>query len=477
MDLEKGSPTEPGSGPPPEPQIDARLWGADAASSAEPASATPPETSPIPPVEPLAAPAQAPGVEVVAISPAEGVAAAATAPQVSTPSAASPAVRPQPLERLWSVQLPHALDPWLPQAADALVDGVWTAAWPRLAEFAPLIAFAVAFFAPRLWPGITQIYSESLLFVALVIAASILSGSSGLMILCGYILGDLLFGAARRFGFPDSLVGRYLGQVVAYLLLAQPTFLFPLLAKQFVRQIRINLGDDPTLRLLMRAGLTAAAFALLIYLWSQGIVVLIRPLFTWLNQSPPIEAIQPIQTQWQLLVLVAVVAGFARVVLEEILAPRQPRTAVVKALREERRTTIHPQRGALWQRLPLPVHIGLAALAATLLLAGSYENALDAALVALVTAGLGAWRAGLIGRMPSVWTAAILKIPALLRFGAALLIGNILANAMLGVLWTSPLFQSGSLRPVMVAALTTLVVFYLLFPRQPAIRAGAQPQA
>lgn len=443
-------------------------------SPTESAPGTPLETPPTPPVEPMATPPQAPSTEAVAVSPAEGVAAAAAAPQVGTPVAASPAVRPQPLERLWSVQLPRALDPWLPQASDALVDGVWTAAWPRLAEFAPLIAFVVAFFAPRLWPGITQIYSESLLFVALIIVASILSGSSGLMILCGYILGDLLFGTPRRFGSPDNVVGRYLGQVVAYLLLAQPTFLLPILAKQFARQIRLKLGNDPALRTLARAGVTAVAFALLIYLWSQGIVVLIRPLFTWLDQSPPVEAIQPIQTRWQLLVLVATLAGFARVLLGEIVAPRQPRAAVVNALREERRTTIHPQRGALWQRLPLPVHIGLAALAATLLLAGSYENALDAALVALVTAGLGAWRAGLIGRMPSVWTTAMLKIPALLRFAAALFIGNVLANAMLGALWTSPLFASGSLRPVMVAALITLVVFYLLFPRRPAAPAGAR---
>lgn len=481
MKLQEGSPTEPAHGPPPEPQIDPRLWGAEAASAAEPASAVPPETPPTPPVQPMAAQAQAPVTEAVAVSSAGDAAAAAAAPQVSTPmmttAAAVPLAGPQPLERLWSVQLPRTLDPWLSQAADALADGVWAAAWPRVAEFAPAVAFIVAFFAPLLWPGINQIYTESLLFVALIIAASILSGSSGLMILCGYILGDLLFGAARRVSFSDSFAGRYLGQLVAYLLLAQPTFLFPLLAKQFAGQIRIRPGSDPALRALVRAGLTAAAFALLIYLWSQGIVVLIRPLFTWLNQSPPIEAIEPIQTRWQVLVFVAILAALARVVLEDIVAPRRLRTAVVKALKQERRATVHPQRGAFWQRAPVAARIGLAALLATLLLAGSYENALDAALVALVTAGLGVWRAGLIGRMPTIWAAAMLKIPALLRFGAALFIGNILSNAMLGALWTSQLFQSGSLRPVMVAALMTLVVFYLLFPRQPVAQAGAQPQA
>lgn len=98
----------------------------------------------------------------------------------------------EPLGRLWSVQVPGWLDPWAPQLADAFADGAWTAGWRALAAVAPLAGWALGFLFPLLWPGMKDIYSESLFFMAVVICGAILSGPVGVMLLLGYIVGDFL---------------------------------------------------------------------------------------------------------------------------------------------------------------------------------------------------------------------------------------------------------------------------------------------
>src|SRR5437868_5015092 len=91
----------------------------------------------------------------------------------------------------WSVRLPRLFDRWTPRFADSLADGAWLAGW-RFMGFVPLVWLAIGFLTPWLWPGMTNIYSESLIFLALVIGVSIVSGPWGPMLLVGYILGDFL---------------------------------------------------------------------------------------------------------------------------------------------------------------------------------------------------------------------------------------------------------------------------------------------
>src|SRR5439155_22699867 len=84
------------------------------------------------------------------------------------------------------------LAPWLPPPADALADGAWTAAWPGVAAVTPLVALALGFLAPLLLPGLLDVYTESLPFMLLLVAAAILSGPAGLGLLLGYAVGMLL---------------------------------------------------------------------------------------------------------------------------------------------------------------------------------------------------------------------------------------------------------------------------------------------
>src|SRR5260370_6591248 len=72
--------------------------------------------------------------------------------------------------QFWSTELPTMLDPWAPQLADSFADDAWMAPWRNVAAFGPLAALGIGFLAPWLWPGINNIYSESLVFLMLASA-------------------------------------------------------------------------------------------------------------------------------------------------------------------------------------------------------------------------------------------------------------------------------------------------------------------
>src|SRR5436309_15268721 len=94
--------------------------------------------------------------------------------------------------QFWTVKLPRNLDPWMPSLADSFADDAWMAPWQKLASIGPLVALAVGFLAPWLWPGMNNIYSESLFFLLLATVSGIVNGSFGASLFLGYVVGDLL---------------------------------------------------------------------------------------------------------------------------------------------------------------------------------------------------------------------------------------------------------------------------------------------
>lgn len=365
---------------------------------------------------------------------------------------------PDPLGRLWSVRLPGWLDPWAPQLADAFADGAWTARWGVLPALAPLAAGALGFFFAVFWPWIQYVYSESLVFMALVVVAAILSGPLGAMMLFGYIAGDFLGDVFHGYYFRDPL-GVAGGRLVSYILLAILAVRVPQLARRMAE--RVPLPANPGLRFALRVLSYAAGCALLVFLWCQAMIVLIRPVFTWVRSSPTTEAIRHVQTQWEWLVGVAVVASLARLVLETMATGSTSGAAVVAELQQQRWSAAQ-RRGQFKRGLPAVVRVGLDAATITLLMAGSYVGWIDALFVALAVAVLGAWRYELIIKVPAGWAGLVRKVPALVRYAVAPLVGYGLAYIVLQLFW-----RFGSFRPVTLGVLLTLAMFYLLFPRQP----------
>jgi hypothetical protein len=204
-----------------------------------------------------------------------------------------------------------------------------------------------------------------------------------------------------------------------------------------------------------------AIYAGLVFLWCQAMIVLIRPVFTWRGDSAPKwQAVKPIQTYWPWLVALAFVVAITRVMTEDRVVWRS-RLGLVLMKLKTLRSSGQLRRDTFWRSLPIPVQVILGAMLITLILAGTYVDWADAIAVLLVTTAGRAWRAGLLGEFPRAWMRMMGRIPVWLRFTLVPLLGFIASFAVLGSTWS----RHQNLRPVMVGALATVVLFYLLLPR------------
>jgi len=374
------------------------------------------------------------------------------------------------LAQFWSVRVPRWLDPWAPRVADAFADGAWTATWSRgswVIALLPVVALVVGVFVPLSPSLLRYVYTESLFFMLLVVAGAILSGPAGVMLFAGYVLRMVLWGAPARYSFIDSPLGRGGGLLISYLLLAILAFRIPLLARRMAEEV--PLPTNASVRFALRVMLFASSCALLVFVWCQAMIALIRPVFTWTGDRPPVEAIIQVQQHWGWMVTVAATAAVARMLLEHMAVSQSPRAKLITDLQSRR--WADPQRHGEWWRRRVPNRFRAVLIAAltTLLLAGLYESWLDAFFVGLGAAGLAAWRFGLAGRLPSWWTNFVNRSPAVLRYVAALLIGYLMAYRIISALWS---MGNRNFRSVVVAAFITLAMFYVFFPRPYLGRSG-----
>jgi hypothetical protein len=382
---------------------------------------------------------------------------------------------------VWLFRAPQVLDPWVPGLADAVSDIAHLAPWRGVAGFAPILGLVVGILAPLFWPTMPNLYSESVTFMALAIGSAVFSGAIGLSLLVGYVVGDLAraggsvgqqFYAENARNPLDALLRGGGSQVVGYMLLAVSTVSLPRLASTLVRALPVPLASRPLGRPIARAVLHAVTCGLLIYLWCQGAAVLLHPVFTWRGadeQSP--ESLAPLRQQWLWLVLAAMFAAFARAAVQEAVR-RHPAWGAAVARVRRLRSLSAPTRGVNWRGLPMPVRIGVPAVALTLVLAGAYRDWHDAIPVGGLSAGLGAWRAGLFGPMPPA-----LRVVQRVAMPIRLLAAPIVAYVGFQLpAWVAPESAAASpTRSLLPAVLLTLAACHVLFPNR-AIVAGAEAE-
>jgi hypothetical protein len=411
-------------------------------------------------------------------------------PQPQPPYPPQPAPAPtaqqspdERLEQIFYLRAPAWLDDWFPHIGNAMSDGAWTTAWRGVGAYAPVAGLAIGLLCRIIFPQILTTFSESLIFMMIVIAASLLSGTVGLGILAGYIIEDLIVGDRAglytSFNATDlgpgyaalGMAGVLGGKIVSYLLLSIPAVTLPLLVRNLAPSIKLHTITDPNSRTFALAGLHGAIAGVLVFLWAQSVVVLLRPLFTWVGGAPTVQAISPVQTQWIYLVGVGAIAAAGRVLLQRKLAPTAPRAAAATMLQRQRFTG---EGQGILEKVPGLVRIVIPPVVIAMLLAGTYESWVDAIIVAVVVAVLGLWRSRLIRiiPLPSQWSLTIRRIPSLIRLAIAPFIGYWLSTLVLTPMWTNAAF---GLRPVMIGSLLTLLVFYVLFPPLPVVP-GPPPQ-
>lgn len=402
----------------------------------------------------------------------------------SPPASAAPpppAIRGTTLRlvRLWSVDLPVRIGGVLPRLADAFADGAWMARWPGVAAFAPIAAAIAGLVFALVWVNVAAsrvptAYTEFPPFLWIAIAAAFLSGTLAAALLIGYVVGDLLVGV----GFPYGGLLGLLGSSVGYLLLGVVLILTPRLARWLAGDTVLRIqGRTPTATATILAGLQALAAALLVYVWSQGMVLLVGPVYTFRGITPSADAIMPVQVGWIWLVLAALAAVGVRFVLElRFPAPAATRD-LPRALRILRREERSRRQGATapgWGRVPVVARVAVMAGLAALVLSGTYGNFIEPIAVALVVFLLAAWQLGVFGsRMfrPAPW---LERLPALVRVIAAVAIGFAVSFVLLTIFQA----DSGGAIAVVPGALATVAAFFLLFPpSQPAVRPLADPSS
>jgi len=379
------------------------------------------------------------------------------APKVSTEKAAERSrkllARVGSVE-FWSIELPRLIDPWTPNLATSFADDAWLAPWPKVAAYGPLLAALIGLLTPWLWPWMVESYTESVIFLMLAAGGAALNWALGASLLAAYVLGDIGHVLFRSTFLTFRTMG---GHAVGYLLLGVLAVRIPQLAARLASGIRLETVDS-ALRVRVKAALYGAVCAGLVLLWCQGTIVLIRPVFTWPGGSPTDEAIMPVQVHWQWIVAASAVAAVARVILQHRSTSQ---SSIVSGVPELRETPIadRTRKGSAWRGMTAWARVVLGSSVLTIILAGTYESWMDPVIVLIVSVIAGLWRNGLLGKVPPSWMELTGRIPPVIRMVIVPFAGYLFANFILNIFWST-----GSLRPVMVGALVTVVLFYVFFP-------------
>jgi len=211
--------------------------------------------------------------------------------------------------------------------------------------------------------------------------------------------------------------------------------------------------SNPAARTAVDALLQAAIAAGLVLVWTLSVPTLIRPVFTWQVSNPPTEAIQPLQQHGNALIVIAAIAGIARVAAERFASASE------RALRQAAAVGAALKRGRAARRLPEPLRAVAKALFVTFLLAGILTSWLDAILFAAAATFIMLLRS-LFARLLAPWARLAARVPVLLRIAVAIALSYGLARFVVGVMWNS----TSTFRPVILGTTVSLLVFTLLLP-------------
>lgn len=371
------------------------------------------------------------------------------------------------LMNLWWHRLPFNLRMW-PLSATTLSDGAYLIKWPTVAAFGPPLAASVGFLLGwlRLSPGETYTYSLTLMAVMMIISG--FSAALGAWFCGGYAIGDFFFfrptllSSGTLLADPVFSLTRVGGPaVLLYLLLLNLLVLAPYVSSIVRRRTLVRAKALlETLKLtlvvtLLGMACQALVYAALVYVWTQSVPLLIRPVWTWTGNAPTVAAMAPLQEAGMWLVYLAVLLGAGRVALEhsalrrlEVLVPLHVWETLLGSAVQRRAS-----------RLPAWVSaVGGAALT-TFVLAGMLSTWIDAALLWIAITTIMICRS-IIAQRFGAWTTVVNWVPVVVRVAACWWISYVLAQYILSTGWGSV----DSFRPMLFSTVVSLAAFAALVP-------------
>jgi hypothetical protein len=391
------------------------------------------------------------------------------------------------LDRYW-IGIAATLRRYSLLLSEAWYDGIYLTAWPRVALAAPALALLFGLLEGithwTLLPGDNVVggqpvvaFTELLVFMVVVAAASALSANFGLLLVGGYALGDLLFaGPQATLGLPtwaqnSALVAAVLArvpQLISYALFLLLVITPTLSAKYLPARLRLGLREESTQLWLLRSAARVVVQAAFVYTWTLAAPLLIRVFWGWGDASPPLAAAYFLQVQGNWLVYAALLAALLRSWLTHE-AYRQAATRQ-RVDRLEAALVSADTRQAPTRRVPPAARAVLTAAGLTLLLSGFIAGLLDAAIVCVFIGLILIARTLWLPRFGwwTSWARQVTRIPVALRLVAVFIAGNfegqIIVNA-LSQLSSSASSASATFLPVLLSVCLGILTAVVLLPQ------------
>ncbi|HRH40528.1 MAG TPA: hypothetical protein PKY82_02705 [Pyrinomonadaceae bacterium] len=372
------------------------------------------------------------------------------------------------LANFWWVLLPRLLKRFSPTLAAALTDGLYITTFPILAAVLSPVIFAIGLlfgcFGNVGNYFFTEAYTESYLFLALAIALGVLSAHLGTMLLMGFALGNyFLFFPFWFSNKADSSVFLYkFSWIISYALLAIVTTRIALITKSMLAEFYLiaSLGKVASVILAIFGHLLITLG--LVFLWSQLVPVLIRPIFTWHDAEPTIPANEPLQKYYFIFLGLAAVASLVRMALQAAATfsdnLSQKISLVEDAITEN---DVKP----LSEYIPRVILALCAALWAALFLSGLYTSNADAVIVGVVVLVLQLLQRGVIPLPIGGYARLMESIPLALRLMVVTIVLYGVGYLILSQFWR---VNNVTFRPMLFVTIFALVLFYLVNPQSPA---------
>lgn len=156
--------------------------------------------------------------------------------------------------------------------------------------------------------GITDVYSESIVFMILALAIGMASPAAGLILVLLHIPLDLIV-ASSHYGELEPFLPALAGRAISWWLLWLLVVAIPLMARALPgATLASGQPRDPLLRSAVAYLAGAITAGVLLFMWTAAMPFMVRPAFSWTDlQVPTDAAIQPIQASGWVIVLAGVV--------------------------------------------------------------------------------------------------------------------------------------------------------------------------
>jgi hypothetical protein len=346
------------------------------------------------------------------------------------------------------VRLPDAVGRLSVLLGLVLRDGAYLRAWPPVAVAAPVGALLLGGVLGRVHPEET--FTGALWVMGPMLVVAGVGTALGLWAWLGYVLVDF-FLFPHLLGLGAGELPARAGLLPTYLLLAMLVVVIPQTVRSLVRVSTPRARSLSGLRTPIEVGLSCVLFAALVYVWTQGAPILVRPAYTWAGSLPATEAIQPVQATGWFLVFLAALVGAARPVLQRVAERMMPPAGAQAAPTRPSRASAAASLGGSVLQSAFTV----------VLLAGALEGWLDALVAWVALTAILVGRRLLAGRIGG-YVALASRVPILARVVAGAAISFLLSRLILDLTFTATL----SFRPVVLAAVLSLVVFTVLLPER-----------